>query len=276
MPRAACASSYPTIACIPPYSTPACKRSADHAGVDDLAGRERRALRAGEDRARLRFHAAPPIRAFATPASREFGASGDQGRHRDPGRDRQPLVDVQGFVVPRNRSGSQAGMRGTLYEYQWKLSPRAGATLARRGLRTPPVAGGAGPRHARGKARLLRQRFDRKRFQSEFHRAVARDRGRLHRARTASAGLDAGIACSRDAGRRSLPIDWALRRNITVGSADAEGAVSGRDGFDERSAQPLEGGVGRVPGMSSRTDASARVVARTCRACCGARSIRST
>jgi acyl transferase domain-containing protein/acyl carrier protein/phospholipid N-methyltransferase len=114
---------------------------------------------------RVRFHAAPPIRAFAhtrvvthTPAELkvdiqiidEAGSS---------------VVEIQGLIVRPIGSGVQRTL-GTLYEYQWKLDPRPTGRHDRDSRHLPPPDALVPILQQEGE--ILRERFHRARYQGEF------------------------------------------------------------------------------------------------------------
>ena len=114
---------------------------------------------------RVRFHASPSTRLFAHARLKDFGpieAKADIAILDESG---NCLVEVIGFVC-RPAGLATPSARGTIYEYQWKLQPRASAVGERdsRHVATPQALSAVMEKERDD----LWRRFDRVRFQSEF------------------------------------------------------------------------------------------------------------
>jgi acyl transferase domain-containing protein/NADPH:quinone reductase-like Zn-dependent oxidoreductase/ubiquinone/menaquinone biosynthesis C-methylase UbiE/acyl carrier protein len=114
---------------------------------------------------RVRFHATPPVRAFAhtrvaTRTSAELRV--DIQILDESG---SCVVEVEGLVVRPIGSGAQRRL-STLYEYQWKLDPRL-AAHQRRDSHHLPSLDALGPL-IQQEGEMLRERFNRARYQGEF------------------------------------------------------------------------------------------------------------
>ena len=153
-------------------------------------------------------------------------------------------VEVQGLTVHSIGHGAQR-MRGALYEYQWKFAPRQAAGGGRNSRHLPSPDALAPVVQQEGE--VLRQRFNRLRYQSEFQS--------LSRATAAAyivhALRELGWTPASD---EALPIEQLAER---LGMAPqyhrwlrlhAEGAYRRRDCFDARS----RAGCGQRRGTSSR------------------------
>src|SRR5208282_6058684 len=79
---------------------------------------------------RVRFYATPSSRLFAHAQLREFGPSEIKADIELLDETGNLLVEVQGLVC-RPAGHHEQGVRGALYEYQWKLAPRAAPLCAR-------------------------------------------------------------------------------------------------------------------------------------------------
>jgi NADPH:quinone reductase-like Zn-dependent oxidoreductase/short-subunit dehydrogenase/SAM-dependent methyltransferase/acyl carrier protein len=122
---------------------------------------------------RVRFHATPPVRALAHTRVAHYGPTEvkiDLNILDEAG---NCLVEVQGLIVRPVAYGAQrAG--GTLYEYQWKLDPLHSSRDGRDSGHVAAPAALAAVVQQQGE--ILRQRFDRARYQGEFQplsRAIA-------------------------------------------------------------------------------------------------------
>ena len=138
---------------------------------------------------RVRFHATPPLRAFAHTRARCVAPTEFKVDIEVLDEAGNCCVEVQGLIVRPIGHGAQR-IRGRLYEYQWKLAPLRSSGQGA-GRAPPPVAGRAGPCPAagrRGPAPAVRSCP----LSERIPIALAGDRGRLHRARIARARLDAG------------------------------------------------------------------------------------
>jgi acyl transferase domain-containing protein/NADPH:quinone reductase-like Zn-dependent oxidoreductase/acyl carrier protein len=115
---------------------------------------------------RVRFHAAAGAGLFACAYLKEFNATVLEADIELFDAEGTRLLDVQGLVC---RPAEQRAQRGysTLYEYQWKLKPRAGRCDARlcHHLPSPLVLAPV----IQGEGQVLQKRLDRARFQNEFH-----------------------------------------------------------------------------------------------------------
>ena len=114
---------------------------------------------------RIRFHAPPPPRMFAYTRVTNFGAGELKVDLQIVDESGGSLVEVRGLTA------RQTGYRGqrlnnTLYEYQWKLKAREAARGGRDShhLPSPEVLGPV----MQEAGEILRQRFNRARFQNEF------------------------------------------------------------------------------------------------------------
>jgi acyl transferase domain-containing protein/NADPH:quinone reductase-like Zn-dependent oxidoreductase/short-subunit dehydrogenase/acyl carrier protein len=122
---------------------------------------------------RVRFHATPPARALAHTRVAHYGPTELKIDLRILDEDGNCLVDVQGLIVRPVAYGAQrAG--GTLYEYQWKLDPLHAIRDGRDSGHVAAPAALAPVVQQEGE--ILRQRFNRARYQGEFQslsRAIA-------------------------------------------------------------------------------------------------------
>ena len=114
---------------------------------------------------RIRFHATPPIRAFAYTRVVNFGPTELKVDLQIMDEAGSCCVEVQGLTVHSIGHGAQR-MRGALYEYQWKFAPRQAAGGGRNSRHLPSPDALAPVVQQTGEA--LRQRFNRLRYQSEF------------------------------------------------------------------------------------------------------------
>ncbi len=202
---------------------------------------------------RIRFHASPDTRMFAhtrvtnlSPTELKVDlhvvdAAGDR------------LVDVEGLTA--RQAGYRAqGLSNTLYEYQWKPSPRETVRAGRDSghLPSPEVLTGV----LQQEGETLRQRFDRARFQNEFQ------------ARSRAVAVAYIARALRQLGWTPMPpgkqpietladrlgIAPHYRRWLELMLKELTAA---RSCLDRGAAPPLEGAVERLPGMSSRVEAPA-------------------
>ena len=180
------------------------------------------------------------------------------------------LVEVQGLTA-RQAGYRPQRLNNTLYEYQWKLNPRE-ATRAGRDSNHLPSPEVLDP-ILQEEGESLHQRFDRARFQNEFQaRSRAASAAYIVRA-LRELGWTPAVrgAADRDAGR-SIGYCAAIS---PVAPADVEGVDRAGHCFDGGPSPPLEGAMGRLPGMSGRAAGICDFAERSCRRCSGATSIRS-
>ena len=114
---------------------------------------------------RLRFYATPPIRALAHTRVVHLGASELKFDIEILDETGARCVNVQGLVVRAIADGSRR-LRGSLYEYQWKLSLAQAGPGGRDSRHLPSPEALATVVEREGE--FLRARFDRTRFQRDF------------------------------------------------------------------------------------------------------------
>ncbi len=208
--RRACTRTCPTIGCIRrcsmPASRPCCRRS--RPGHDGQDAKDEIFVPVKIERVRFQCPASDPhVRlhpsdAIAAPTELKV----DLQVVDEAG---AVLAEVQGLTARPSGHRVQR-TNGTLYEYQWKLSPRRDQrapsgtriTSRRRRLWLPSCS---------KRARLCTSDSIATRFQNEFQHLSRSTAARLHRARFARAGLDAGTWAALPV--ESSPSGWALRRN---------------------------------------------------------------
>ncbi len=122
---------------------------------------------------RIRFHATPATRMFAHTRVTNFSPTELKVDLRVMDEAGGCLVEVQGLTA--RKAGYRARrLSNTLYEYQWKPSPRETARAGRDSNQLPSPQMLSAVMQEEGD--ILRRRFDRARFQNEFQarsRAVA-------------------------------------------------------------------------------------------------------
>ncbi len=114
---------------------------------------------------RIHFHATPSTRFFAYSEMNEIGRTELKADIQVLDEAGNRLVEIQGIVGQPSGHRVQR-VQSTLYEYQWKSSPRpAHGARDSHHLPSPEVLAPI----MQEEGEVLRQRFDRARFQNEFH-----------------------------------------------------------------------------------------------------------
>jgi acyl transferase domain-containing protein/acyl carrier protein len=114
---------------------------------------------------RVHFYASPSSSLFAYARVKDFGPTEMKADIQVLDQDGNRLVDVRGFVC-RPTGQSAKPLRSTVYEYQWKLKPRASTSSPRDSRHLPSVEALRPIMLKEGE--ILRHRFNRTRFQNEF------------------------------------------------------------------------------------------------------------